>query len=147
MFIVATNVVASRPPERRPIRTLHAHANTSLCESVCSKLGTSSDGSKIVSYSFCDNECVSPSYFSSLCAPSLSFCLFVCLFYESMFPTLCFRFFICFFLASCFPILLRGSIWVAKICVQFQSLNNHNLVRLFMWESLNITLTLDLQSI
>ena len=27
MFIVATNVVASRPPERRPTGTLHARAN------------------------------------------------------------------------------------------------------------------------
>ena len=29
-FIVATNVVASRPPERRPTGTPHARANTSL---------------------------------------------------------------------------------------------------------------------
>ena len=26
-FIVATNVIASRPPERRPTGTPHAHAN------------------------------------------------------------------------------------------------------------------------
>ena len=26
-FIVATNIVASRPPERRPTRTSHARAN------------------------------------------------------------------------------------------------------------------------
>ena len=30
VFIVATNVVASRPPKRRPIGTPHARANTSL---------------------------------------------------------------------------------------------------------------------
>ena len=28
MFIVATNVVASQPPERRPTRTPHAHAKS-----------------------------------------------------------------------------------------------------------------------
>ena len=29
-FIVATNVIASRPPERRPTGTPHARANTPL---------------------------------------------------------------------------------------------------------------------
>ena len=28
LFLVATNVIASRPPERRPTGTLHACANT-----------------------------------------------------------------------------------------------------------------------
>ena len=31
MFIVATNIIASRPPERRPTGTPHARAKMSIC--------------------------------------------------------------------------------------------------------------------
>ena len=35
MFIVATNVIASRPPERRATGTPHARANKAKIENVC----------------------------------------------------------------------------------------------------------------
>ena len=50
LFLVATNVVASRTPERRPTGTLHARANCKLfavCWNICyvGELGADSPSS------------------------------------------------------------------------------------------------------
>ena len=63
MFIVATNVVASRPPERRPTRTPHARANRFNWCHVVQNLDVQSTPCKSLHMS----ECLCVVYLASLC--------------------------------------------------------------------------------